>query len=392
MIEICNSRICTGCMACHNVCPQKAVRIVENEQGFCAPQIQEDSCIDCEKCRKVCPILNQRVYRYPKVRYAAKRKKKRMLSQSGGVFLALAEAVIRKQGVVYGVVAQSDHKVCYWRGIDEKGIRSFAGSKYVQAYVGNVYQEIGNDLQEGRKVLIGGTACCINGLLNYLIAMRISVSNLITCDIICHGVLSPGILREYIKLVEQYHRKKMVSINYRNKEFGWQSHVISYEMSDGKNYFSSNYVNYFHTDCALNEACYECSYAREDRVSDITIGDCWGIDKVYVRFDDNWGCSLVMINTENGKQAFSAIEEQFIVALLKETECLQNNLLYPTAVPESRDKFWNDVKENGIENTLKKFSDFDMNRDERIFLGFLIKNKLIRIGQRIKRKILHDYI
>lgn len=49
---------CCGCMACVAVCPQETISIVEDEEGFEYPMVNEKNCIKCYMCLKVCPIKN----------------------------------------------------------------------------------------------------------------------------------------------------------------------------------------------------------------------------------------------------------------------------------------------------------------------------------------------
>ena len=47
---------CCGCTACYAICPKKAILMVEDEEGFEYPQIDESKCVCCYQCIKVCPI------------------------------------------------------------------------------------------------------------------------------------------------------------------------------------------------------------------------------------------------------------------------------------------------------------------------------------------------
>ena len=47
---------CCGCTACYAICPREAISMVEDEEGFEYPQIDEGKCIKCYQCIEVCPI------------------------------------------------------------------------------------------------------------------------------------------------------------------------------------------------------------------------------------------------------------------------------------------------------------------------------------------------
>lgn len=47
---------CCGCSACFSICPNGAINMVEDEEGFFYPEIEESKCVRCDLCVKVCPI------------------------------------------------------------------------------------------------------------------------------------------------------------------------------------------------------------------------------------------------------------------------------------------------------------------------------------------------
>ena len=47
---------CCGCTACYAICPRKAIIMVNDDEGFEYPQIDENKCIRCYLCMNVCPI------------------------------------------------------------------------------------------------------------------------------------------------------------------------------------------------------------------------------------------------------------------------------------------------------------------------------------------------
>lgn len=52
-----NKTECCGCAACYATCPQKAIDLFVDDEGFCYPRIKEKKCVMCYKCVNVCPIL-----------------------------------------------------------------------------------------------------------------------------------------------------------------------------------------------------------------------------------------------------------------------------------------------------------------------------------------------
>lgn len=374
---------CCGCTACFNICPRNAIKMQKDKKGFIVP-VANHNCIDCGLCEKYCPLtLEHSVSLDKRTAYAAKRKDSylRSLSQSGGAFSVFAEYVISKGGVVYGVSLDDELNAVYSRASTITQLEKLRGSKYVQAYVGNVYKQVRRDLVERKTVLFSGTPCHVHGLLEYLSVKKVITEKLITVDLICHGVVSPQVYEEYKDSFQRRYRSKITSFNFRDKQFGWHGHVINIGTKT-KHYFSTDYVKIFYSHFALRDCCYSCRYTNLDRVSDISIGDCWGIEKKHMEFDDNKGCSLILINSQHGKQLFSATNNKFDFLKIDITDYMQPNLLHPTPKPEKFDCFWSDYSKFGFDYATFKYCDTHPETDRVIKVDE--RNHLKKLTQRIR--------
>lgn len=360
-----DSELCSGCFACKNVCPCDAISENIDAHGFIRPTVNETICCDCGRCMKVCQI-EKSPYKHeqePKV-YALKSidNNKRMESQSGGAFYTFAENIISKNGIVYGVKITNDFKADYVRVDNLKELKSLRGSKYVQATLHQVYSQVHHDLLLNKKVLFSGTPCHVDGLLRFLHEIKVDISRLITIDLVCHGVPSPLIFKDYIQLLEKGYKRKVLSFNFRDKNRSdWHSHVCSYD--NGRKMVSQNYVDIFYSHLTLRDCCYSCQYTSINRISDITIGDYWGIEKILPDWDDNIGISLVLVNTSKGQEIFDDILDEIESIESNTTDCLQPNLQHPTSKPSSFHDFWNDYDKLGFESTIKKYCNYDKTRD-----------------------------
>lgn len=51
---------CCGCGACVSVCPRQCITMIMDREGFLYPRVDEDQCINCNLCEKVCPIIKNK--------------------------------------------------------------------------------------------------------------------------------------------------------------------------------------------------------------------------------------------------------------------------------------------------------------------------------------------
>ena len=333
MIRIVDKRDCCGCSACVQRCPKHCITLQEDAEGFLYPHVDESNCIDCGLCEKVCPMLHPGEPRKPLVVYAARNRneKVRLQSSSGGVFTALAETVIHEGGVVFGVCFDEKWEVVHTYADNCDELVKFRGSKYVQSKMGDCYQQVETFLKAGRKVLFSGTPCQIRGLKLFL---RKEYENLLAVDVICHGVPSPGVWREYLKeeIARQRDRKNTVlprpihekdvlveGISFRDKTLGWKKYsfalVLSTTNGSGEKFsfcsrmpFIKNpFMRGFLTNLYLRPSCFACPSKCGKSGSDLTFGDFWGIEHVMPEIDDDKGVSCVLVNTEKGMKYLSGL-------------------------------------------------------------------------------------
>ncbi len=364
MIELFDQKKnCCSCAACMNICPKQAIRIKSDADGFNYPEIDRTVCIECGLCKKVCAFQNVSVNKNdPIATYVAISKDKDVLSlsSSGGAFVALASLVIKKKGVVFGCAyndSMEPEHICVDNLLDIKKIQ---GSKYVQSNINNTYTQAKKYLKEGRQVLFTGTPCQIAGFKSYI---GKEYSNLITVDLICHGVPSIDFFKGYIKYIEKNVRGTVIDFKFRDKSKGWghvekvvyrQNGVIKEKLIQP---FESYYHSYFLSGDILRENCYECKYACKDRQGDFTIGDYWGIEKVHPKVDTKNGVSILLVNTP---KAFNLMDE--IAKYLDLTDSVfeqaieQNEQLKkPTCKSDRRAKIFKAWNEGGYNSVAHEY-------------------------------------
>lgn len=323
---------CCGCGACQNICPKQAISMIEDEYGYIYPQVDLKKCIECGLCKKVCNYQKNIIDAYePICVYAvsSKNDKAIMQSSSGGVFAALAEVVLNDGGAVYGAAyATSDGGIIgveHIRVVSAEDLIKLQGSKYVHSKIGNIYSLVKRDLQDNRKVLFSGTPCQVAGLRGFL---GKDYKNLVTVDIVCHGVPSQKLFQSMIDYYKEQFHGKIVDFSFREKTRGWSDFYARVDVMKNKNVMSKYihckniaYYQYFLDSDIYRENCYSCKYACHRRMGDITLGDFWGVEEVHSDLFEKteWkeclrkGISCVLINTDNGEKIFDKITQFLII-------------------------------------------------------------------------------
>lgn len=302
----------------------------------------------------------------PEKVYACYNKDKdvRLSSSSGAVFSSLAEYVLNKSGIVYGVAMSEDCYSAEFIGVtDSEGLTKLRGSKYLQAKVGNTFKSVKKELQAGKLVLFTGTGCQVNGLKTFL---GKDYDNLICMDVICHGAPSPALWREYARDQEKKMGGKLKGINFRCKDDSWvdfgMKEVLSTIPEDSvkKLYISKDkdpYMQMFLRDYCLRPSCYECMVKKE-KMSDLTVADFWGIKDVAPEMNNGLGTSLVLIRTKKGQEIFNYIScEMKLKEVTYEAGVKGNPAEYKSCVrPSQRDTFFDDMHTMSFEELEGKYA------------------------------------
>lgn len=335
---------CCGCSGCEQMCPKNCISMKPDHEGFLYPEVDESICIECGICIKHCPILTD-VSRcnIPKV-YAAKYKDRgsTFKSTSGGLFIPIAKSVLSMGGVVFGCAYDENLVAKHIKVETEDELYRLQSSKYVQSDTRGIYKQVKTELQNGKEVLFSGTGCQAAGLRSFL---GKDYGNLLITDIVCHGVPSPKLFKNYIDYMGKKLGGTLTSYNFRSKEKrGWD---LYYKAENGQKSksdygFFDPYYSAFLYCKTYRESCYECKFANKNRVSDITLADYWGIQKFHPEFFDENGVSLVLVNTEKGKKYLEKIKDklEIIESDYNKASVMNANLVHPSKRPSCRDSIY----------------------------------------------------
>lgn len=272
--------------------------------------------------------------------------------------MAIAKWVIEQSGTVYGVVITSDLQVEHQRADTLENCAAFQGSKYVQSKLKNSMRLAAQDLKEGKYVLFSGTACQIGGLLSFLKRKNVPMNKLITCDLVCHGVASPKMFRDYCNWLAKKYKKPVSDFNFRDKSIGWHNHVESYVV-DRKRY-NNAYTQLYYCGAGWRDSCYKCHYTSVKRVSDFTLADCWGAEQKLPELFDDKGISLFLVNKPKGEQIYREVEKMLSAQIVSIEDFMRPQLKHPPVKSLNYDQFWKTYLNQGFNSIVKTYGKQDL--------------------------------
>ena len=329
---------CFGCSACEKECPTKAITMKENGKGFQYPVLDATMCIECGKCKEVCPWhISEDGIKIHSL-YAVEHKSEDVLrkSQSGGVFTALSDYILSKEGVVYGALFNDKLEVVHARAENAEIRDKMRESKYVQSRIDKrLLEELEVDCKRKRYVLFTGTPCqCAMVKKNFS-----ENENLFVCEFICHGVPSPKVWRDYLRWRED-EWGVICGARFRNKVFqGKGMYSDSLYTIDGVEHVSDFYAAIFYSHLAHRESCFVCPFAKEERYADITMGGF--LDLRLIEKRPKFDCSMMFINSKQGKKLFEEIKNEIEFETCEIQHFNNQPCLYqPITREESVDEFW----------------------------------------------------
>lgn len=362
MIKINKKELCSGCTACKSICPKQCISMQCDEEGFLYPHVDEDKCINCNKCDAVCPVLNPRQMNenYTPNAYLVQSGKIRSLSNctSGGVYTTVANYVINNNGIAFGAAFGNDFTIIHTGVCDANLLYKLSGSKYVQSDLTDTFSTIKNKLDSGKQVLFCGTPCQTEGLVNFL---HNNYENLFLIDLVCHGVPSPFLWANYRNYVQNKYGK-YAYINFRSKKFGYHVSVMEERFENGKTIYGSARTNYmlkcFFANIADRPICYSCPFKRLDRVSDMTLFDGWHADSLNSSVvDDDMGFTTVLIHTEKGKRMLDYLSPELRIFPVDTNEAIAKDgqmAIKSVPFPATRTVFYQYLSEFGLESTVRQ--------------------------------------
>lgn len=371
---------CTGCSACLCICEYNCIEMKSDDAGFKYPAINYSECVHCNKCESVCPVINNKTESFQNNKgYILQNKDKCKLfdSTSGAVFPEIAEYILRKRGIVFGASFGKNFYVEHIPVDDLNMLWQLKKSKYIQSDLHNSYFDVKRELDGNRLVCFSGTPCQIEGLLSFL---GKEYPNLITVDVVCHGVSSPLLWEKYLQYRQD--EDKIRAVCFRDKTKGYQYNQMKIQYERGAIYLQGTeydeMLRAFFSNICDRKSCYNCQFKKVNRRSDFTIWDSFDNKSFGLNYDDNVGTSKMIIHTKKGMELFDEIKNNFyyqqieieklVESSYEMTHSVENNIL--------RSQFVEDLNTIDIKSVMKKY--FPVGK--RVFLIKLFREILYRCG------------
>lgn len=388
-MNISTNKICCGCGACEQICSKHAISMIPNKEGFLYPTIDDCLCVDCGLCSKICPELHVadslNPTGYP---LAAQAKANKVLenSSSGGIFSVVAEYVLNQGGVVVGAELSKNMEVRHIVVDKIQELHKLCGSKYLQSNTSDIYKNVKNLLKKGRLVFFTGTPCQVSALKLFL---RKPYENLITADLICHGVPSPLMFNMVVEYLEHKYKGKVIDYQFRSKKMtGWSRVSACTMLINGKKkriYYDEMMRAFFQAFLAghvLRMDCYQCPFTRTERTGDFTMADFWSLRATNPKFPrQHRGVSMLFINSEKGNRIINECS-YLIYKELSNLDIILSGKNYqlkcPAELTSERNGIFDFLRDNPNE-FIAKYLQGNITEDKRRFYVTMLKEKIKKI-------------
>lgn len=401
MIKLASYEDCTGCGACSFACNKSAITMRPNSIGVVFPCIDENKCIECGRCQKLCPAIHEVELNKPKKAFAAwhNTTSERVSSASGAIASAAYHFAIEKGWEIAGAAQNDDFSVDVIVSDNCKDISRFKNSKYVFSSIEKLLPRVEKNIKDGKKTLVIALPCQIAALKK---CFPNNKDLLVLADVVCHGSTPHSYLSQHIKNVEAQTNKKAKTMFFRDPSFDTYTYTFSLYDESGNRFYAKRtkdgdtYQIAYHRMISYRENCFHCHYARPERVGDFTLCDYSGLGKVQPFEYNRINCSCILVNTVTGKSFIETLIREKIISAFERPieEPIKGNRQLRLPCKKSRER--NDFEiyinkyKGDFEKTMHKvISNYEKRRIFR-FIQKLPSHSILtfrRLAIKIKRRI-----
>ena len=352
---------CCGCSLCVNVCPKNAISMVADDEGFMYPSVDTKACISCGLCITHCSFVVSGENESTDY-FICQSKSDEVLfnSASGGLFTHLSDVILEKGGFICGAQYNDNFLVEHSVTNSIQGRDAFRDSKYIQSSLGAVYDVIVDLLKSNKRVLFSGTPCQCASIKTFVTKRKLDISNLVLVDIICHGVGSPKIWRQYLEYMKKKYGIIQISrIKTRNKELG-VGYNLTISSGDNKYYLSGKkdpFISLFSNSYIQRPSCFSCPMKSWHRCTDITIGDFQKAKEYFPNYCNGKGCSVALVNTKKGMELFDEIKKNISYDVASKQSASQISLYKSEQSNHRRNCFYTYYSKHTFCQSLTKFTE-----------------------------------
>lgn len=318
--EIKKSYLCYGCGACNVVCIKNAITMQYDNIGRLQPVIDEQNCIDCGLCYKLCPSLDLKGIQLPNAEdcytgkvlstYIGKSTDERIYrnSQSGGLVTAILKYLFDTQKIDAAIVCKVIDEIEYTPKAklvtSVEQLYDSQRSSYVPI---DMVSAIKN-ADQYKSLAVVGTGCHIQGF-NALAHFKPSFNERIKykLGLICDRTLCRTATD--VLYGEQYANEKK-RIVWRDKSTGYKEARLLIKTQEGVQSVLPRWQRMVLKDPFTNPRCRIC-FDKLNTNADIALGDPWGMNNV----DWQNGASVFLTRTELGESLIQEMQGKNIIAM-----------------------------------------------------------------------------
>ena len=395
---LCDQRLCTGCGACSNVCDNNAIKMVYDQYGFFKAEYHAETCTHCNRCLKVCPVINRVDLNRKLMKvYAAWSKNNNICksSNSGGMFFSFASEIIKNGGVVFGAKYAEDFSVYHTYVEDIVELKSLMLSKFAQSNTGSCFRLVKTFLEQNRLVLFVGSPCQISGLYSYL---GRDEKNLITAQFPCFGIPSQKFFKDYV-----LHITKMLVTDI--KSIGCEVQIDSklnerymVYISKGNKVITepaskSFFVNVWNSGWCQSEVCFHCKFNIFPVQADIIWGNFWHLGEIekfsVPKAEYSTGVSMLILNSTKAIEFYNRISDKIFAYSRKPKEAISSHWMFQTSFDEHlvMRRYYNSAKRKSFQNDLVSMDFHDLVEKYSAIIEGKRNNTLLLISKLFGKKV-----